>query len=143
MDGIEVEFVSAKEIGERIGEAFTPSSAFDNRAVGVKMTRSGKEIILIEEGAPRRNIISTIVHELTHIWQTNQGLLSKLELEQIEGHASWVEVDYMKKIGEERYSKMTHKNLLERNDEYGKGYKKLMSIMDSEVDMSPFRYYMR
>jgi hypothetical protein len=77
-----------------------------NRVSGVYVRRSmrsseGEHIshaIHIEEGLPLGSCQGVIAHELTHFWQ-RLILKQKLELEDAEGHATWVEYRFLEAKG--------------------------------------------
>ena len=45
----------------------------------------------------------------------------------MEGHASYSEVDYLKRIGETEFSDIVKEGLILRNDEYGSGFRMIAS----------------
>ncbi len=95
----------------------------------------------IEARGPRNAVKDTIIHELTHAWQDQNLDMAKLDrLEKqdkgtrlllLEGHAAYMEVDAMKRFGEERYAKMLEDQLLRREDEYGLGYRLLKDYFEN------------
>ena len=67
--GISVHMVNAREIARRTGEVFQPTTGVDARALGFATGSNGGYSLFIENGAPKLAAITTIAHELTHIWQ--------------------------------------------------------------------------
>lgn len=104
----------------------------------------------VERGGPKNSVMSTLFHEMTHVWQREQDiekLLSKTVRKAkdrtlwLEGQACYIEVDAMKKIGQVEYSDIYAKQLKTRNDEYGEGYKLMEEKFrnsDSAASNNPF-----
>jgi hypothetical protein len=137
---IYVKLLSAGDIQD---EPFIPTSGFDARIIGKAIQSSNNQfMILIENGAPKTQTIGTLAHELTHIWQYEQLDLDKFTLEQLEGHAVWTEIHYLESIGEMGYAKKLKASMLEREDEYGKGYRDLLEKLKRYPrGMTPFELY--
>lgn len=88
----------------------------------------------IEAKGPAVTMISTIAHELTHAWQHDnlplRQLADKFKKEPekykmiIEGHAVFVELDFMRRSGEKSYAQSLAEETLRRGsgDEYREGY---------------------
>jgi hypothetical protein len=128
-EGITIEFADASVIQRRIGEEFVPTSGFDSRAVGLAWEKT----IMIENGAPYARTLSTVVHELTHIWQNanldTMLMREKADLLFIEGHAVWASVKVLehKNIAEEY-----RKHYDNRDDEYGNGFKTIKELLKKQ-----------
>ena len=55
----------------------------------------------------------------------------------LEGHACYMEVDVMKKLGEEEYAEFLDRQFKQRKDEYGRGYRMIQKIIsEKEADGS-------
>jgi hypothetical protein len=147
-----VRMVNAKEIARRSGEPFTPTSGVDSRVLGfVKKTGDGHEFY-IENGAPRLAAVTTIAHELTHIWQyanwdeaaiaARYGSENRLMV--YEGMATWVEIQYLLGIKDVERARREEAFALARDDVYGDGFKVFAERYPLQVDGdasedSPFR----
>jgi len=128
---IKLEMVDTKVLHKKLGKNFIPTSNSDPRVLGIAIKhRDGKFTIYVENGAPRNAFVSTLVHEITHIWQythwEEKNLLKNygedLLLPLYEGMAKWVEIQYMILIGEKAYAKREEIVTRSRKDEYGKGF---------------------
>lgn len=125
-----VKMVNAKEISRRTGEHFTPTAGVDPRVLGfATRTDNGMELFL-ENGAPRQAAITTMAHELTHIWQFanwSEGAIDarygkKYRLLIFEGMATWAMVQYLFFVRDFEYARRQQAFALEREDEYGVGF---------------------
>lgn len=127
--------VSAKEMAKYRGEQFIKDS--DKRlmgyfsAKGVPMDERGRVIsekydlcIFIEDGYPWIETFSTIVHELTHLWQFDLfpgGVPETL----VEGSACWVQWHALKNCNEHERAD----RLVENPDpKYGGGLRKILKF---------------
>lgn len=98
----------------------------------------------IESRGPRNAVQDTMIHELTHAWQFAELDVKKLQkkhpkdyLLYLEGHACYMEVDVMKKLGEEEYAEFLDRQFKQRKDEYGRGYRMIQKIiLEKEADGS-------
>jgi hypothetical protein len=98
--------------------------------------------VLIENGSPRTHTLSTLAHELTHVWQFDNLKFHEYKLEEMEGFASWVEIDLLTKIGETRYANKLKENLLQRQDEYGIGYRLIIEkLAELPEGATPFELF--
>lgn len=93
----------------------------------------------IEARGPRNAVQDTMIHELTHAWQFDNVDVAKLKRKYsdkfllfLEGHASYMEVDGMRKLGEVEYAAYLERILINRSDEYGEGYRMLKDYLESE-----------
>lgn len=126
---VNVRMVPTTEIAERIGTAFVATPGFDARAVGVAVNENGNYSIYLENGAPRLNLVETISHELTHIWQyenwSEADIVAKYgsgnRLVVYEGMAVWASVQYLYAVNELEYATRLFTREARREDEYGKG----------------------
>ncbi len=129
---IHVRMTDARTIAKHTKAVFKPTSGFDSRVVGFARRDKDGYSLYIENGAPRLRAMSTIVHELTHIWQyTNwdDGAIKKAYGKRenrdmvYEGMAMWAEIQFMYLIGESQFAKRMEENTLQRGDVYGEGFK--------------------
>ena len=140
---IEVRFTEAGEILEELGKPVGPVIGGDRRAVGFARDRDGQYCIYLENGHARHNVQATIAHELAHIWQfanLPRSIVDDSEL--IEGHAVWVEVDYLSYL---RYPHLEayRSAYLALDDVYGVGYRRVMAEMTSQREKDPFALLLR
>ena len=133
---IGVNVVNAKKLSQ--GE-FTPTPGFDARAIGYVEVKRGRQVMMLENGAPRVRFMSTCAHELTHCWQNQtpyfqslHELVSRGEMQSsamlviVEGHAAWTEVQYLFLVGEAENASYIMDNYLRRDDVYGEGFRLYM-----------------
>lgn len=150
-EGIQVRMVNTKTLQKKVGSSFVPSAEFTPRTLGVAIKEKDGMYIYVENGTPRLAAIATLVHELTHIWQyvnwNQKEIMLKYgprqNLQIYEGMAKWVEIQYMYLLGESVMAKRMELETLLRNDEYGNGFKKYISVYPlsygtSLEDASPF-----
>lgn len=156
--GVRVRVTNAKEIAERQGRTFHPAAAMTSRAVGIAISDSNGFTLLVENGAPRVDIISTIVHELTHIWQYQNWKERELKkiwahlppkdaahvrLEVYEGMAVWAEIQYLYLIRETARARRTERAREADQSEYGRGLIRYRDrypfAADSVLGMTPFQ----
>ena len=128
---IKLEMVDASTLHRKLGKSFVPSAGYSERVLGVAIrNRHGNYTIYVENGAPRNAFTSTLVHELTHIWQystwNEKELLARyggdLMPAVYEGMAKWVEIQYMLLIGEQAHARREELITRARDDEYGRGF---------------------
>lgn len=93
----------------------------------------------IESRGPRNAVQDTMIHELTHAWQFDNLDVRKLSrkypdemLKLLEGHSSYMEVDAMRKLGEPEYADYLERQLMQREDEYGEGYRMLKDHLQAK-----------
>lgn len=122
---IYVKVCSTEKIQKALRRSWKPTSGYDSRAVGYAQ---GSKIVL-ENGAPRANLMVTIAHELTHIWQNdnwndreiNKKYGKDKRLDVVEGMAQWCSLRYMVLAGYRDYVERVLESELNREDEYGRG----------------------
>lgn len=127
---IKVRMASAKKVNEPFGE-YKPGPRFDCRVLGYA---SGGKSILVENGAPKWKTKSTLVHELTHIWQHHnwdQEFLNKYGQDKVssitmEGMAVWAEIQYLISMGEKERAIRYKRNRDFDSSIYGVGMKKFL-----------------
>lgn len=105
-------------------------------------------IIAVENGLPRYRFEQVMAHELTHQWQFENLDFNKVYLEpyphavrdnfdllidmknfRLEGHASWVEWKHLKTHGRRREAAKLKRQLMNRNDDYGIGFRWFCSLI--------------
>jgi hypothetical protein len=135
-----VKLLSAKHIQD---QEFIPTSSFDPRIIGKAIKSNDNQYsILIENGAPKVQTLGTLAHELTHIWQFEHLDLNTFTIEQLEGHAVWAEIHYLEAIGEHNYAAKLKHQMNSRDDEYGRGYRNLLKLLEQYPrGLSPFELY--
>lgn len=99
----------------------------------------GNHELWIEARGPRNAVQDTMIHELSHAWQFDNVNVTKLKRKYkekdklfLEGHASYMEVDAMRKLGEGEYADHLEEILMMRDDEYGEGYRMLKDYLEAE-----------
>ena len=141
---IDIHFTNTRVIHGITGEVFIPTSNYDPRAVGLAVKSGGGYSLYVENGAPDYLVISTVAHELTHIWQYDNLDYEQMEKDYglllIEGMAVWVGLEILKdkKIASE-YCTMES----QRGDVYGKGFRQVASMVRDSGGQSPFEIMKR
>ena len=128
---ISVQVVDAKKMGHLSGVLFKPTAAFDSRVMGLAVHHKDEYAVYVENGSPRLETISTMAHELTHIWQyqnwDKKKILSiykkKNELLVYEGMAAWVQIQILYILGEFTYASDQEALLNSREDIYGLAFR--------------------
>lgn len=92
----------------------------------------------VEADAPAPNVQDVLAHELTHMWQFDN--IQTSDLEYIEGHASYVEVQYMRHENRKAFADWQEESLNTRQDEYGKGFRRLKAELEARGDYNSFSY---
>jgi hypothetical protein len=139
---IELSVLSTGEIHKLSGLPFVPEAGHPR--IAGKATRDELDHlkVVIENGSPKVHTLSTLAHELTHIWQYVKLPVDSMTLEEIEGFATWVEIDMMTQLGETPYANMLEQQLLHRQDEYGTGYRLIKQKLAAMPDgTTPFELY--
>ncbi len=127
---IHVRFATAEKIRARMQTG-------DQRVVlGFANTKTRE--LWVEADAPAPNVAGVLAHELTHIWQFDNIALT--DLTYLEGHASLVEVDYLRSQGFRRFAENQHRELQLRDDPYGEGYRRLRREMSEAGESNVFIY---
>jgi len=147
-----VKMVNAKEIARHTGESFKATPNVDPRVLGFVDTSGTIPILCIENGSPRMAAITTMAHELTHVWQEShwdeaavaarvgsQNLLATRE-----GMAVWAQIQYLLHVRERSYAMRQLAYAMERADEYGIGFRIFAEVYPLSEDPvadkdSPFR----
>lgn len=131
---INVEMTDAATIAASTGRVFVPSVEFAGRALGYATCNKGHYSMVVENGSPRLACISTVVHEMTHIWQYINWTPEMVEkmaqkygpgaIDAIyEGMAMWASIQFMYCTGETYFAFNQELEALDRNDIYGIGLK--------------------
>lgn len=126
-----VKMVNAREISRRSGESFTPTSAVNPRVLGFVEVKDGVQSLFIENGSPRIAAVTTMAHELTHVWQIANWDMPAIEkrygkqnvLALVEGMAVWAQIQYLLMTREFSYAERQLVYSLARDDEYGVGFR--------------------
>lgn len=126
-----VRMVNAREIARRTGETFQPTPGVDARVLGFATASRAGYSLYIENGSPKLAAITTIAHELTHIWQyrnwddkeigARYGAAHRLAVS--EGMATWAQIQYLLDIREYEYADRQEAYAEQRTDEYGVGFR--------------------
>lgn len=156
---ITVKMTDAYKIARGFGSVYQPTCEADSRVLGYAQRLFGKYSIYMENGSPRMETISTIVHELTHIWQYrnwDENLINKYyptpeKRDMVyEGMAVWVSIQYLYLIGEYAYARKVEAiySAKKRDDLYAEGFKmyaiKYPLVKESELLVySPFKESMK
>ncbi len=134
---LEIRMTDSDEIASRAGFRTPMGSGKKIRVLGFAQNQDGKRAVLIENGSPRLASIDTIVHEMTHIWQSvswnemefarlyGMGSKKKTKLASLilhEGMAVWSAIQFLYLIGETSYAARQEALIEERKDEYGLGF---------------------
>jgi hypothetical protein len=146
-----VRMVNARDIARQTGETFVATGGVDPRVLGFARVKNGRHELVIENGSPRHAAITTMAHELTHIWQFKNWSGSQISAQYgrknhlvvYEGMSCWAQVQYLFYTREIDYAQRQHAYLLQRQDEYGDGYRIYIERyplnVDGDVwDESPF-----
>lgn len=104
----------------------------------------GKNLICIESRGPRNAVKSTLMHELTHLWQFDNlditTLRKKLEDDQfrvlVEGHATFVTLEGMRQRKEARFADRLEASIKTVADEYSVGLKFIKAYMSPKMKES-------
>ncbi len=139
IDSCHVHIVNPMTLAKCVGTLYNPYAELTPRSLGAAVREeSGEMRIYIENMMPEYIALSTIVHELTHVWQYNKlkDSLSVIPLHVIEGHATWMEIAYLTEKG---MGSSYVKRLAEADDLYGEGYR-LINQKLSDQHGDPFKY---
>jgi len=125
--------VNSKQLHKQIGKRFAKKRGqVAPRTLGfAKRNRDGSYELYIENGSPRLALVSTLVHELTHIWQYENwdekqilqlyGATNRLPV--YEGMAVWAQVQYLFFTKEFSRARREFVESIQREDEYGIGFR--------------------
>ncbi len=128
---VRVRMVNAREIAKKTGETFYPTPGVDARVLGFATSTPQGYSLYLENGAPVLAVVTTIAHELTHIWQFSNwdenAILARYGKENrlivAEGMATWAMIQYLICVGEVQHARRQEAYALLRDDEYGVGFR--------------------
>lgn len=133
---VKVRMVNARKVNDIPGEKWEPTPRFDGRVLGyAQRSRDGYKL-LVENGAPLWKMKSTLVHELTHIWQYINWEEAEMKKHfqnsderdlNMEGMAVWTEVQYLISMGEKERAIRYKRNRDADPSVYGVGMKRFLS----------------
>lgn len=129
-DDINVRFATAEKIRKKLKTG-------DQRVV-VGFADPKTRELWVEADAPAPNVQDVLVHELTHMWQFDNIKMS--DLVYVEGHASYVEVQYMRHENRKSFAEWQNESLNSRQDEYGEGFRRLKAELEARGDFNSFSY---
>lgn len=129
--GMTVRMENAKVIARHTTESPRAVPGFDARVLGFARETSGGYDLYIENGSPKLPSISTLAHELTHIWQYRTWDRAAIrerygagnELFIYEGMAAWASAQYLLCTGETDFARREAAMTRARDDEYGHGFR--------------------
>lgn len=127
---IHVRFATAEKIRARM------QTGMERVVLGFAASDSRE--LWVEADAPVPNVMGVLAHELTHIWQFDSIICS--DLTYMEGHASLVEVDFLRCQGFRRFAQTQHREMESRDDVYGEGYRALRREMGERGENNVFSY---
>ncbi len=140
-ENVEIKYANAHMINKH-RKGFVPTPRFDPRVAGFAQSDN---LVAVENGAPKKDTIAVLTHELVHIWQYKNLDMDRMrkdyELFLIEGHATWVEINVRRKIRPE----VNWEELIApatRRDEYGEGFR-LIKKMVGHYKEDPFVFLNR
>lgn len=134
---LDIRTTDSDEIARRTGMKGAEGMGKKVRVLGFAQSQNGKHTVVIENGSPRLASIDTIVHEMTHIWQSiswneaeferlyHMGNKKKNALARLlvrEGMAIWSALQFLYLIGETSYASRQEALMENRKDEYGLGF---------------------
>lgn len=129
-DDINVRFATAEKIRIKLKTG-------DQRVV-VGFADPKTRELWVEADAPMPNVQDVLAHELTHMWQFDNIKMS--DLVYVEGHASYVEVQYMRHENRKKFAEWQEESLNSRRDEYGEGFRRLKAELEAGGDFNSFSY---
>jgi len=142
---IVVKMVNAREISRHTGETFTATPNVDPRVLGFVDFSGQVPILCIENGSPRMAAITTMAHELTHVWQKAnwdeeavEKRVGKQNMQSTtEGMAVWAQIQYLLQVREHSFAARQLAYALQRNDEYGVGFRVFAEVYPLREDHLP------
>ncbi|MBR6044442.1 MAG: hypothetical protein IKP47_02285 [Ruminococcus sp.] len=93
----------------------------------------------VEADAPSTNVMTVLVHELTHFWQYD-NIQMFIEESWIEGHASYAELQFLKRSNHAGYARWMEDELNLRTDAYGEGFRTIDAELRARGDYNSFAY---
>lgn len=134
--GIKIKFKSADSIRKVIGIT-SPSG----RVLGLYVPK--KKEVWVERGGPKVCVLSTLLHELTHAWQYANLNVDGIELKYIEGHSTYVEIECMRRLGQERFADFNERCIMEQGDVYTDGLNYWRAHLRTETDKNIFHHMLK
>lgn len=129
---INARFVSASKMSKIVNR----TRKFE-RAIG--LYESVFKRVSVEIYSPKEVVLSTLSHEITHLWQhLNLGL--RMTLNDIEGHAVYVEIRYIRDSGDTDRADRMDAGRRQETNEYGVGYIAVYDAVESRPDRNPYEY---
>jgi hypothetical protein len=151
-ENVDIKLANPQQLASLTKQDFIPTSGFDARTLGVAKNRShtgsvlgeARHTVLVESGFSPEQTTSTLVHELTHVWQFNmldhERMITDHGVLLFEGHAMWAERDFLSRgardsripaCDQERLAKAAGivENMIASDSDYGRGYRLLMRLM--------------
>ncbi len=126
--GIKIKFARREEVEKDAGP----------NVLGYYMP--SKNLIKIQRGGPEANVLSTLIHELTHAWQWKVGGVGNLPTMYKEGHSMYVEVECMKDTEHTEFAKRLEEITALRDDEYGEGFRYWSAYLKEQPDKNIFKH---
>lgn len=126
--GIKIKFARREEIEKDAGP----------HVLGYYMP--SKHLIKILRGGPEANVLSTLIHELTHAWQWRVGGVGDLSTMYKEGHSMYVEIECMKETDHREFTTRLEEETERRNDEYGEGFRFWRDYLKEQSDKNIFKH---
>lgn len=131
--GMKIKLASSSTMAKRSGN---PKHKKRRSILGLACYPS-KEVF-VENNSPPEHMLHILAHEITHQWQYDNIDCKSLEV--MEGHASYVEIQYLEYLKEDRLADAWRRDRMTREDEYGKGYRALKTAMETREDDNTFTY---
>ena len=127
---IKVKFATAESIRLRMQSG--------NKRAFLGFADPNSRELWVESDSPATNLSQVLVHELTHFWQFDN--IACDDMNYIEGQASFVEVQYMRSLGQKTWADRVEAQLEQRKDSYGIGYRRLKRELADSVGSNSFAY---
>lgn len=139
--GLKVSMVNADTLAKASGLPFVPGQKA--RVVGKASVQDNNEIcVMMENGTPKLMAYMTLAHELVHVWQFDNLNYHFMTLEELEGFATWVEIDFALYFGEKVHADKFIEELRQRNDAYSNGYFQLVEMLEATAGIdNPFQLF--
>ena len=133
---IKVRMANARKVNDIPNATYVPTPQMDIRVLGYAQRGREGYKLLVENGSPLWTLKSTLVHELTHIWQfrnwkdSDVSATFKTEEERsltYEGMAVWAEVQYLMSMDQKERAVRYKRNRDMDPSVYGVGMKKFLA----------------
>lgn len=135
--GIRIKFATPKEV------AAVTNTLPGYTALGVYVP--SRHQVMVVRGGPEANILSTLIHELTHAWQHKNAswIFTDDNLVYCEGHTMYTEIECMFELKEIEFAERLKKDTEARNDEYGEGFRFWTGYIKEKEDKNIFHHVMK